>query len=189
MIEIAPVGVPAAVGVKVTEMVQLAPTGRLERQAVVSAKLPEAAMLLIDREAVPVFFKVTVCAALVVPTVWLANVRLVGDKLTAGVDDAAAAIVIDSCLLAVCPAESATVMVKVLVPAFAGVPDKTPAVLKLIPVLQEPLQDGSVQVYGAVPPVAANVVEYAVPTTPDGSEAVVIASAAAPADCDASGYS
>ena len=33
-----------------------------------------------------------------VPTVWLANVRLVGDKLTAGVDAAAAAIVIDSCV-------------------------------------------------------------------------------------------
>ena len=55
-----PVSVPAAVGVKVTEMAQLAPAGRLEGQAVVSAKLPEAAMPLIEREAVPVFFKVTV---------------------------------------------------------------------------------------------------------------------------------
>ena len=58
--EIAPVSVPAAVGVKVTEMVQLAPAGRLEGQAVVSAKLPEAAMLLIERAAAPVFFKVIV---------------------------------------------------------------------------------------------------------------------------------
>ena len=45
-----------------------------------------------------------------VPTVWLANVRLVGDKLTAGVSAAAAAIVIGNCFVAVCPAESATVI-------------------------------------------------------------------------------
>ena len=36
---IVPVSVPVAVGVKVTEMVQLAPAGRLEGQAFVSAKL------------------------------------------------------------------------------------------------------------------------------------------------------
>jgi hypothetical protein len=57
---IAPVSVPAAVGVKVTEMVQLALTARLDPQVLVSAKLPEAAMPLIDRAAVPVFVKVTV---------------------------------------------------------------------------------------------------------------------------------
>jgi hypothetical protein len=89
---------------------------------------------------------------------------------------AAAASVIDNCAEAVFPAESVTVKVKVLVPALAGVPEKTPAEVKVIPVLQAPLQEGSVQVYGAVPPVAANVVEYAVPTVPAGSEAVVIAS-------------
>ena len=42
-----------------------------------------------------------------VPTVWLANVRLVGEKLTVGAE--AAAIVIDNCFVAVCPAESVTV--------------------------------------------------------------------------------
>ena len=57
---IAPVSAPAAVGVKVTEMVQLALAARLDPQVLVSAKLPEAAMPLIEREAVPVFFKVTV---------------------------------------------------------------------------------------------------------------------------------
>ena len=57
---IAPVSVPAAVGVKVIEMVQLALAARLVPQELVSAKLPEAAMPLIEREAVPVFFKVTV---------------------------------------------------------------------------------------------------------------------------------
>ncbi len=111
-----------------------------------------------------------------VATVWLAKVRLVGEMLTAGA--AAAAIVIVSGVAAVCPAESVTVMVKVLLPALTGVPAKTPAVLKPIPVLQAPLQGESVQVYGATPPVAANVVEYAVPTTPAGSEVVVMASAA-----------
>jgi hypothetical protein len=59
---------------------------------------------------------------------------------------AAAAIVIDSCLVAVFPAESVTVKVKVLVPALAGVPEKTPAEVSAIPVLQAPLQEGSVQV-------------------------------------------
>ena len=112
------------------------------------------------------------------PTVWLANVRLVGDKLTAGV--AAAVIVIDSWVDAVCPAESVTVMANVLVPALTGVPDKTPAALNIMPVLQEPLQGESVQVYGAVPFTAAKVVEYGVPTAPAGSEVVVIASAVTP---------
>jgi hypothetical protein len=117
----------------------------------------------------------------VVPTVWLANVKLAGDRLTVGVGIAVAAIVIGNCVEAICPAESVTVKVKVLVPAFTGVPDKTPAELKLIPVLQAPLQDGSVQVYGAVPFTAARVVEYAVPTAPVGSEVVVIVSVGAAA--------
>ena len=86
MIEIEPVGVPAAVGVKVTEMVQLAPAGRLEGQAVVLGETGRGCDAADRQGAVPVFFKVTVRAALVVATVWLAKVRLVGDKLTAGVD-------------------------------------------------------------------------------------------------------
>ncbi len=35
-------------------------------------------------EALPLFVSVTFCAPLVVPTLWLANVRLVGDRLTTG---------------------------------------------------------------------------------------------------------
>ena len=57
---IEPVGVPAAVGVKVTEMVQLALAARLVPQVLVSAKLPEAAMPLIESAPAPVFFKVIV---------------------------------------------------------------------------------------------------------------------------------
>jgi hypothetical protein len=41
-------------------------------------------MLLSVSAAVPVFFSVTACAELVVPTVWLANVKLAGDNPTAG---------------------------------------------------------------------------------------------------------
>ena len=57
---IEPVGVPAAVGVKVTEMVQLALAARLVPQVLVSAKLAEAAMPLIERAPAPVFFRVMV---------------------------------------------------------------------------------------------------------------------------------
>jgi hypothetical protein len=59
---------------------------------------------------------------------------------------AAAVIVTANCFDAVCPAESVTVKVNVLVPALVGVPARTPAAENDIPVLQEPLQDGSVQV-------------------------------------------
>ena len=41
-------------------------------------------MLLMARVAVPVFDSVTVCAALVVPTVWLAKVSEVGERLATG---------------------------------------------------------------------------------------------------------
>jgi hypothetical protein len=41
-------------------------------------------MLLIESGPVPLLLSVTVCAALVVPTFWLANVRLVGARLAAG---------------------------------------------------------------------------------------------------------
>jgi hypothetical protein len=41
---------------------------------------------------------------------------------------------------AVCPVASVTAKVKALVPAFAGVPDKTPDWLKPMPVLQAPAQ-------------------------------------------------
>jgi hypothetical protein len=82
--EIAPLLTPLTVGVKVTEMAQLALTARLAPQVLVWAKSPEAAMLVNESVAVPVFFNVTVCTALVVPTAWLANVKLVGDRLTAG---------------------------------------------------------------------------------------------------------
>ena len=50
-----------------------------------------------------------------------------------------------NCFVALFPAASVTWKVKVLVPALTGVPDNTPAEVKVMPVLQEPLQDGSDQ--------------------------------------------
>ncbi len=41
-------------------------------------------MLVMLRATLPVFVSVTFCAALVVPTSWLAKVRLAADRLTTG---------------------------------------------------------------------------------------------------------
>ena len=66
---------PDAVGVNVTEIVQTAFAAKL-RSAGVGLRiiLPEAAMPLRTAPLCPVLLSVTVCAALVVPTVWLAKV-------------------------------------------------------------------------------------------------------------------
>src|ERR1039457_7273507 len=71
---------PAAVGVNVTEKLQFAPAATLLPQVLVYAKspglAPVTAMLVIDRVPVPVLLRVTDWVALVVPTFWLANVKL-----------------------------------------------------------------------------------------------------------------
>lgn len=68
--------VPVAVGLKVTLIVQLAPEAKLEPQLLVWAKspllVPVIVMPLIVNEEAPAFRIVTLFAALVVPTVWLA---------------------------------------------------------------------------------------------------------------------
>ena len=74
---------PVAVGLNVMMIVQLAPAARLALHVVVRAKLealvPTTPILLIVSDAVPVFDSVTVCAALVVFSAWLAKVKEVGD--------------------------------------------------------------------------------------------------------------
>jgi hypothetical protein len=65
-------------------------------------------------------------------------------------------MVIPSAAEAVLPSVSVTVKVKVLVPAFAGVPDKMPDALKPRPVLQAPEQLVIDQVYGEAPPLAVS---------------------------------
>jgi hypothetical protein len=55
----APVLVPAAVGLKVTLRVQLAPTATLEPQMLVWEKLPLTVMLVMLSAALPVLLRVT----------------------------------------------------------------------------------------------------------------------------------
>ena len=64
--------------------------------------------------------------------------------------------------------------VNVLVPAVVGVPEIAPPVARLRPAGSVPLAID--QLYGGVPPDAASDCEYAVPTVPLGSDAVVTAS-------------
>jgi len=71
------------VGVKVTDRAQDSPAARLAPQLWLTAKSPEAPMEVKLRAAVPEFVSVTVWAALAVPTVSRANVRLVGESVTA----------------------------------------------------------------------------------------------------------
>src|SRR5258708_4233899 len=79
-----PVRLPDAVGVNVTLMVQFAPAATELPQVLVWAKSPLAATPVRFSEALPVFASVTDCAALVVPTVWLAKVSEVGETLATG---------------------------------------------------------------------------------------------------------
>lgn len=82
VIEIDPVSVPAASGVNVTLIVQLAGEApSVVPQVFVCAKSPLAEMV-IGVDAVPVFFTVTTLAGLVVPIVCAAKVSLVGVAVT-----------------------------------------------------------------------------------------------------------
>jgi hypothetical protein len=88
------VRVPVALGVKVTDKVQL-DEGAIVAPLHVSADLaksaafaPDSVTLLTISGAFPVFWTVMVCAVLVVPVFWEAKVRLVGLSVTCGeVDD------------------------------------------------------------------------------------------------------
>src|SRR5215469_18297425 len=72
-----PVRLPAAVGLKITLMVQLRSGPNDDPHVSVSAKSPAIAMATL-KDVICSFVNVNVCAVLVVPTSWLANVRLVG---------------------------------------------------------------------------------------------------------------
>lgn len=79
-----PLREPLSVGLKVTLMVQLAPVPTEVPQVSDSAKSPLVVMPVMLSVALPVLARVTGCDALVVPTVWVAKVRLVGLRLTDG---------------------------------------------------------------------------------------------------------
>ena len=75
--------------------------------------------------------------------------------------------------VALCAGELASVTFTVndAVPAVVGVPLIWPALLSVNPAGNEP--EEIAQLYGVVPPLAANVAVYAVPTVPPVSEEVV----------------
>ena len=77
---------------------------------------------------------------------------------------------------AVPEALSVTWIVKFAGPATDGVPLIWPAELSVKPVGSVPAEMD--QVYGGVPPLAARLCEYAVPTCPFGNDEVVITGAA-----------
>ena len=79
------VRVPVAVGLNVTLIEQLDPAATFEPQLLLWAKslefVPDSAMLVMFKVRLPELARVIACAALVAPTAWLANVRLVGETL------------------------------------------------------------------------------------------------------------
>jgi hypothetical protein len=79
---------PVAVAVKVTLRVQLDPAVTLVPQVFVWLKsplfVPVIIMLVMLSDPVPVLDKVTTWAALLVPTNWLPNDSVAGERLTAG---------------------------------------------------------------------------------------------------------
>ena len=77
---------PNALGVKVTEKVQLPAAETLFPQSSVSAKSPLSVMEEIDSGELPMLRSTTVCAWLVEPTARLANCKELGLKETEGAD-------------------------------------------------------------------------------------------------------
>src|SRR2546427_1397287 len=120
----APARVPMAVGAKLMLIVQLAPAARLPPFAQVvpdaGVKSPlGATMVRMVNVALPVLVSVTVCGALIVPSGWLANVRLTGDRFTAGPVSMALPVRLIFCGLSA--ALSAMVIVPVRRPGIVGV--------------------------------------------------------------------
>src|SRR5690242_4594394 len=71
-----------AVGVNVTEKLQAPLAGTLPMQALAErAKGPLTVMPLTFKSAPALLVRVTVCAALVLPTAWPANVRFAADRV------------------------------------------------------------------------------------------------------------
>ncbi len=87
-------------------------------------------MLVMFNEAVPLLVRVTDCAALLVPTSWLAKVRLVGERLTAGAL-AAVPVPVRFTVCGLSLASSVMVIVPVRVPVAVGV--KVTLMLQLAP--------------------------------------------------------
>ena len=79
-----PLRAPSAVGVKVTEIVQLFPAARPDPQLLLWAKSPSAVMVEIVKGMDPVFDRVMAFAELVVPMLWPSKVKLEGERVIVG---------------------------------------------------------------------------------------------------------
>jgi hypothetical protein len=119
-------------GLKVTVAVQLAPPDTIEPQVFVSEKsallVPVTVTLIMVKVMVPLLMRVTVCGALVVPTLTLPKERLAGD--TEGPElEAPVPVRLTVCGLLL--ALSVTVTEAVLVPDAAGA--KVTLIVQLAP--------------------------------------------------------
>ena len=85
VMEMVPLRFPAAVGSKVTSIVQFAPTAIIESQSSVSPKFVLASILVIRKDAVPELATLTGIAELVPPTTSVPKPTVVADKATFGV--------------------------------------------------------------------------------------------------------
>ena len=100
-------------------MVQADPAARLGGQLLVSAKSPTLWMPLIVIGALPVFDSVTDWRALAVPTTWLANVRLLGERVA--IADVLMPVPVSATLCGLPLAESLMLMLPMRVPTAVGV--------------------------------------------------------------------
>jgi hypothetical protein len=118
---IAPDRGPVPAGVKVTLIVQFALAATLLPQVLVCAKspafVPDTATLVTLNAALPVFDRVTGCAALVVPWLCALKVRLDGDTLATGTAPVPDRLIVCGLLLAL----SVMVIEPVRAPAAVGV--------------------------------------------------------------------
>ena len=131
-----PVYVPAASGLKITEIVQLAPGFTVVTQLLVWENPPPTVMLEIFSEALPVLVSM-VLWALLVPTVTAGNVSEVGDKLTEG-----PVPVPDKATIWVLPVTASLLSVIVIAPGRApvSVGVKITPMMQLLPAATEPPQ-------------------------------------------------
>jgi hypothetical protein len=137
VIVIVPVCVPVAVGVNVTLMVHCPPIATEAPQVSVCEYCALGAMLVMVSAAFPELVSVTGCDALDVPTVWLLNVRPVGDKPTAGaVGGMPVPVRFTTCGLP--GALSVIVIVPFCVPVAVGV--NVTVITQFAPAVTEPLQ-------------------------------------------------
>lgn len=120
-----PLEATALVGLKVTEKVQEAEAARLLPQVLVWAKGAGTDTPEIPRAAVVLLVRVTVLAALVVPTIWFPNASEVGDRVKAAMPVPVRLPVRTG------PTEGVTVKLPFCAPTAVGV--------NVIEIVQEPL--------------------------------------------------